>query len=118
MDAPAGLQGWTANLRASHVWSVLHSPVDVSPHCLQGPWFWAAKTEGRLKVSDWTKASATAVFGEGRNPGAAGQMMGRKNRGNQLKAGLKTRFGDLKEKEVGAGCTRLALLGKGDWYHG
>ena len=83
-------------------------PVNISPHCLQGPWFWAAKTEGRLKVSDWTKASATAVFGEGRNPGAAGQMMGRKNRGNQLKAGLKTRFGDLKEKEVGAGCTRAA----------
>ena len=88
------------------------SSVHVIPHCLQGPWFWAAKTEGRIKVSDWTKASATAVFGEGRNPGAAGQMMGRKNRGNQLKAGLKTRFGDLKEKEVGAGCTRVASLDK------
>eukprot|EP00891_Asterochloris_glomerata_P006308 jgi/Astpho2/6308/fgenesh1_pg.00090_%23_4_t len=78
----------------------------------EGPWFWAAKTEARLKVSDWTKASATAVFGEGRNPGAAGQMMGRKNRGNQLKAGLKTRFGDLKEKEATLEIGRQAHSGQ------
>ena len=67
---------------------------------MQDAWFWAAKLQESFKLGARWEASAVAVLGETRNPTTGSEAAGRIP-ARCFKAGFTTKFGGLKETEVG-----------------